>query len=44
MRMRKFATYNSEAEAHEDMRRQRRRDYTVGYSEFWGGWVCWYTA
>lgn len=37
-----FLTYASEADAIADMKKRRKRKYTVAYSDYWGCFVCWF--
>jgi hypothetical protein len=41
---RTFATYETESAAIADMKRRRKRKYTVTYSEYWKCFVCWFNA
>lgn len=39
-----FRTYQTEADAHADMKSLRKRKYTAFYSEYWKCWICWFNA
>lgn len=41
---RTFSTYDTEAEAIADMKRRRKRKYSVTFSKHWNCFVCWHTA
>lgn len=41
---RTFNTYDTEAAAIADMKRRRKRKYSVTYSEYWHCFVCWYNT
>ena len=41
---RSFDTYHTETAAREDMKRRRKKSFTITYAAAWGCWVAWYNG